>query len=199
MVFAEGKSCDQLRDTISAHQKANARLLLTRVTEEQFNGLAELPLTVDFVARTATLDATELVEKSPRIAIVTAGTSDIPVAKEALSSARFLGIDAALFVDIGVAGLWRLQEALEDLRTYPLLIAVAGMEGALFSVLAGMVKAPVIAVPTSVGYGVASGGKVALNSALASCAPGLVVVNIDNGFGAAAARKFLMMQTQAST
>ena len=104
-----------------------------------------------------------------------------------IDPAPFFGKPALLVLDVGVAGLWRLLERMEEIRRCRVVIAVAGMEGALFSVLAGLVRAPVIAVPTSVGYGVAEGGKAALSSALASCAPGLVTVNIDNGFGAAAA------------
>jgi pyridinium-3,5-biscarboxylic acid mononucleotide synthase len=114
---------------------------------------------------------------SPRI--VAAGTSDLPVAR----TLAFTGHRAEIVADVGVAGLWRLMDHLDPLCQCRVLIAMAGMEGALFSVLAGLVRVPVIAVPTSVGYGVAEGGK----AALASCAPGLVVVNIDNGIGAAAA------------
>ena len=121
------------------------------------------------------------------IGIVAAGTSDLPVAREAARTLEFSGHRAEIVADVGVAGLWRLTDRLDQLRRCRVLIAVAGMEGALFSVLAGLVPAPVIAVPTSVGYGVATGGKAALFAALASCAPGLVVVNIDNGFGAAVA------------
>jgi NCAIR mutase (PurE)-related protein len=104
----------------------------------------------------------------------------------------FHGYEAPIIADVGVAGLWRLMERLEEIRGFRVVIAVAGMEGALFSVLAGLLGAPVIAVPSSVGYGVAAGGHVALNTALASCAPGLVVVNIDNGFGAACAAIAMM-------
>ena len=100
---------------------------------------------------------------------------------------EFNGILAPAFVDVGVAGLWRLTDAAEQLQDRRVVIAVAGFEGALFSVLAGLIPAPVIAVPTSVGTGVAEGGKAALSTALATCAPGVMTVNIDNGFGAAAA------------
>ena len=131
-------------------------------------------------------------EGSRDVAIVAAGTSDTPVVAEIEQTLHYLGVKSTCFVDVGVAGLWRLTDIAEELNTYPVLIAVAGMEGALFSVLAGLTHAPVIAVPSSVGYGVAAGGHVALQSALSSCAPGLAVVNIDNGFGAAAlARKIL--------
>jgi len=119
--------------------------------------------------------------------VVTAGTSDVPVSEEALRTLRFHGEDAVRVADVGVAGLWRLMARLEQLRTLPVLIVAAGMDAALPSVLAGLVGGAVIAVPTSVGYGVAAGGHAALHAVLASCAPGLVVVNIDNGYGAACA------------
>lgn len=100
---------------------------------------------------------------------------------------QFFGAETPVFADVGVAGLWRLQSIADELRSYRVLIAVAGMEGALFSVLAGLVPSLVIAVPSPVGYGVSQGGQAALSSALASCTPGIVTVNIGNGFGAAAA------------
>lgn len=119
--------------------------------------------------------------------IVTAGSSDMPVALEAQQTLQFYGIKVPVLADCGVAGLWRLTDKLPQLRCAPVIIAVAGMEGALFSVLGGLVSSVVIAVPRSTGYGVAEGGRAALSSALASCAPGVVTVNIDNGFGAACA------------
>lgn len=192
VVLAHSKSAQQLLDILQAHVARGQPLLLTRLTDDHMAALQDTPLVMDTTARVASYAAPDVPPAAPRIGIVTAGTSDLPVALEAYHTARFLGLDPQLFMDIGVAGLWRLQERLEELRTFPLLIAVAGMEGALFSVLAGLVSSPVIAVPTSVGYGVAEGGKAALTSALGSCAPGIVTVNIDNGFGAAAAaRKFL--------
>ena len=118
--------------------------------------------------------------------IVAAGTSDHALVAEIEQCLNFLGVRASCYVDVGVAGLWRLTSLADELRTYPVLIAVAGMEGALFSVLAGLVQAPVVAVPSSVGYGVSAGGHAAVNCALSSCSPGIAVVNIDNGFGAAA-------------
>ncbi len=120
------------------------------------------------------------------VAVVAGGTSDVPVVAEIEQSLLYLGKRSDRYVDVGVAGLWRLTDIAEKLTQYRLIIAVAGMEGALFSVLAGLVQAPVIAVPVSVGYGVAQGGHAALHSALSSCAPGIAVVNVDNGFGAAA-------------
>ncbi len=118
---------------------------------------------------------------------ITAGTADLTAAREATRTLAFHGYDDPLIADIGVAGLWRLQEQLGRLREARVLVVAAGMEGALFSVVAGLVTAPVIALPTAVGYGVAVGGTVALHAALSSCAPGVLVVNIDNGFGAATA------------
>ena len=187
VVFAASKTVPQLRDVISSHMDQKVPLLLTRMTEEQTEALSDLPLEIDARCGAATYLGRDPAPDAPLVGIVTAGTSDLRAAAEAETSARFLGLRTALFQDIGVAGLWRLQERIEEIREAPLLVAVAGMEGALFSVLAGLVKAPVIAVPTSIGYGVSSGGEAALSSALASCAPGVLTVNIDNGFGAAAA------------
>lgn len=165
------------------------RLLLTRLSQEQVLGLgAEMVDRLDYDVLSATAifgDPAPLQESG--IGIVAAGTSDLPVAREAARTLAFNGHDATIIADVGVAGLWRLMNRLDDIRSFRIVIAVAGMEGALFSVLAGLVAAPLIAVPTSVGYGVAAGGQVALNAALASCSPGVTVVNIDNGFGAAAA------------
>ena len=189
VVLAEHKSIAQLSDIASDAMSRERPLRMTRLTPAQIEGLDHLPLAFDPLARTATLNAPAPADDACNIGIVTAGTSDLAVAMEAANSASFLGLRPRVFADIGVAGLWRLQGVIDEIRTFPILIAVAGMEGALFSVLAGLVRAPVIAVPTSVGYGVAHGGHAALHSALASCSPGLMVVNIDNGFGAAAAAR----------
>jgi NCAIR mutase (PurE)-related protein len=129
------------------------------------------------------------------VLIVTAGSSDLPVAREALGTARFLGLGAHLVSDVGVAGLHRLEPHLPSLRQARVIIAVAGMEGALPSVLGGLLKAPIIAVPTSTGYGANFAGLTPLLAMLNSCAPGVGVVNIDNGFGAAVlAKKILARQ-----
>jgi NCAIR mutase (PurE)-related protein len=189
VVLAEHKTISQLSDIASDAIGRKHPLLMTRLTPAQIEGLGHLPLAFDPLARTATLNAAPLAAGACEVGIITAGTSDLPVAMEAANSAAFLGLKPRLFADVGVAGLWRLQGVIDEIRELPILIAVAGMEGALFSVLAGLVRAPVIAVPTSVGYGVAVGGQAALHSALASCSPGLLVVNIDNGFGAAAAAR----------
>ena len=128
------------------------------------------------------------------VLIVTAGSSDLPVAREALGTARFLALGAHLVSDVGVAGLHRLERHLDALRQARVVIAVAGMEGALPSVLGGLVKAPVIAVPTSTGYGANFAGLTPLLAMLNSCAPGVGVVNIDNGFGAAVLAKKILGQ-----
>lgn len=192
VVFAEGKTSAQVLDILGAHQERSEPLLFTRLTEEQMGLLADHDVQIEQQARTAIFNLPNLQEGAPRIAVVAAGTSDLPVALESRTAARFFGMEATLHADAGVAGLWRVQKILPELLATDLIIAVAGMEGALFSVLAGLVPHAVIAVPTSVGYGVAEGGKAALSSALASCAPGLVTVNIDNGFGAAAAARKML-------
>jgi hypothetical protein len=138
-------------------------------------------------SRTAILGKVPAPSGEPPVAVVTAGTSDLPVAREAIRTLAFYGVGAREIADVGVAGLWRILRYEEELRRYPVVIVVAGMEGALFSVVAGLVGGVVIAVPTSTGYGVARAGETALHAALASCAPGLVTVNIDNGYGAASA------------
>jgi NCAIR mutase (PurE)-related protein len=119
--------------------------------------------------------------------VVAAGTADAGVATEAQRTLRHAGVDAVVIADVGVAGLWRLLERIDEIRLAPAVIVVAGMDAALISVVGGLVPGSVIGVPTSVGYGVAAEGMAALHAALASCAPGVVVVNIDNGYGAACA------------
>ncbi len=188
-VLCSAKSPAQLGEILAAARGRGARLLLTRLEPAGFaalDGGAREGLDYDPLSRTAVLGG-EVELSEPRVAVVAAGTSDLPVAREAVRTLAFGGHGAQLVADVGVAGLWRLMERIEEIRACRVVIAVAGMEGALFSVLGGLVAAPVVAVPTSVGYGVAEGGKAALTSALASCAPGVVTVNIDNGFGAACA------------
>jgi pyridinium-3,5-biscarboxylic acid mononucleotide synthase len=188
-VFCEGKSDDQIARIVSAAEARGERLLLTRLAAERFASLpADLRGLIDFDAASRT----GLVGQAPDpvdlgVGLVFAGSSDRPVAEEARRTLLSEGVSAKTIGDIGVAGLWRLIDRVPELADRRVVIAVAGMEGALFSVLAGLVPAPVIAVPTSVGYCVAEGGKAALSTALASCAPGIVTVNIDNGYGAAAA------------
>ena len=187
-VFCPGKSDRQIADIVDEAAGLNRRLLLTRLAPERY---ATLPgasrLDYEPVGQTAVLGPLARAVDVDGIGIVAAGTSDVPVATEAARTLAFHGYAAPVLADVGVAGLWRLLEHVETLRQHKVIIAAAGMEGALFSVLTGLVAAPVVAVPTPVGYGVAEGGYLALGVALGSCAPGMTVVNIGNGFGAACA------------
>jgi NCAIR mutase (PurE)-related protein len=201
-VLCEPKSAAQI-DAIVAHaSELDRRLLLTRLGPRKFARLSadvRDALDYDEATRTAILGGLPASSGIGRVAIVCGGTSDLAVAGEALRTLAFAGEKATLLADVGVAGLWRLMERLPEIRRHRVVIAIAGMEGALFSVLAGLVPCAVIAVPTSVGYGVSKGGRTALNAALASCASGLAVVNIDNGFGAAhAALRILGVEAPAT-
>ena len=190
-IFCAGKSVAQI-DAILAHaEDAGRRLLLTRLDPAAH---AALParragaLDYDPVSRTAILGPIEpRAADEARVGIVTAGSSDVPVAREAARTLLYDGYPCREIHDVGVAGLWRLLERIEEIRRLDVVIAVAGMEAALASVLGGLVPGAVIAVPTSTGYGVAAGGETALRAALTSCASGVTVVNIDNGYGAACA------------
>ncbi len=164
-------------------------LLLTRLDENQVNELApehREELDYDPFSRTAIMNGS-LPDRNGRVAVLTAGTCDLAVARECTRTLEFSGYSPELFADIGVAGLWRLTNRIEEIREFHVVIVVAGMDAALASVVAGLVASPVVGVPTSVGYGVATGGQTALNAMLASCGQGIVVTNIDNGFGAACA------------
>jgi pyridinium-3,5-biscarboxylic acid mononucleotide synthase len=180
VVFAPGKTREQL---VRLFSEGDSLRLATCLSEAQMEALAPLAQ-VDPVSRTAVKAPRALLDLAP-VGVLTGGTGDIPVASEAVAVLRALGYPCLTFFDVGVAGLHRLQKVLPQLKECPVLIVAAGMEGALPSVLAGLVDAPVIAVPTSVGSGISLGGTVALHSMLASCSPGIAVVNIDNGFGAA--------------
>ena len=188
-VFAEGKTVACLAGILENAAAQSRRLLVTRLSTEVFGRLPAASrdaLDYDAVSRTAILGPAPHAPDA-HVAVVSAGMSDAPVAREVGRTLQFAGVGARQIADVGVAGLWRLMARLEEIREHRVVVAVAGMEGALFSVLAGLVSAPVIAVPTSVGYGVGSGGHLAFHSALGSCAPGVVAVNIDNGFGGAQA------------
>lgn len=190
-VLCAAKSVPQLAAILAEAAERGHPLLLTRLTAAQHDALpAGARDRLDYDALSGTAIAGPRPDPAslrPGVGIVAAGTSDLAVAGEAARTLAFCGFAAPVIADVGVAGLWRLIDRVPDIQQFRVVIAVAGMEGALFSVLAGLVGAPVIAVPTSVGYGVASGGMVALHAALGGCAPGVVTVNIDNGFGAAAA------------
>ena len=185
-VYCEGKTASQLRAIAEALRTEGGPVLFTRCLREHLVLLAEvLPdAAVDEVARLVAWPATAPVAVGGRIVVLCAGTSDLPVAREALLTARHLGRNAELVVDVGVAGLHRVLGRLDLIRAARCVVVVAGMDGALPSVVAGLVSAPVVAVPTSVGYGAAFEGLAALLAMLNACAPGVAVVNIDNGYGA---------------
>lgn len=197
-VLCESKSVAQIESILAHAGELGRRLLLTRLDEAKFELLSpSLRPSLDYeqASRTAILGELPPARAEARVVVVAGGTSDAPVAREALRTLAFEGEAGTPIIDVGVAGLWRLMERLDDIRRHRVVIVVAGMEGALFSVLAGLVSCPVVAVPTSVGYGVGTGGRTALFAALASCASGLTVVNIDNGLGAAhAALRMLGIQ-----
>ena len=189
-IFCSGKTVGHIGRILDQAQAKGLRLLLTRLHESQF---AELPehhrARIDYepVSRTGFYDSPHPLSGPTRVAVVAAGTSDVFVSREAARTLRYYGAPCQEITDVGVAGLWRLLERLEEIRGMSVVIAVAGMDAALPTVLGGLVPGAVIAVPTSVGYGVATGGNSALNSMLSSCAPGLAVMNIDNGYGAGCA------------
>jgi NCAIR mutase (PurE)-related protein len=191
-IWGEHKSADQLARIIERLQEEGELALATRVSEEKAEAVRALlpgvPLLHHSGARC--LVSPQLPSADPalgRVAVLSGGTSDLPVASEAQLALACHRVEAQLVLDVGVAGLHRLMDRLDDLRRVDVLIACAGMEGALPTVLGGLLPQPVIGVPVAVGYGVSAGGMAALHGMLASCAPGLTVVNIDNGYGAAMA------------
>lgn len=186
VVFAAGKTLEQNVALVRGLYERAGLALATRVPAEQRLPLVEaLPGSV-LEPLSGALRLGRLARTGQRVAVVCAGTSDLPVAEEAAFALEAFGHDPVRATDVGVAGIHRLFDSLDDLRACRAVIVVAGMEGALPSVVAGLVRAPVIAVPTSVGYGAAFEGLAALLGMLNACAPGIGVVNIDNGFGAAA-------------
>ena len=187
VIDGEGKMDDEILRIAEAIGARGQNILITRTNERVFKRVRETLPQAEFNARGRVISVKfkESALTQSYIAIVSAGTADGAVVEEAYETARFLGNDARKFSDAGVAGLHRLIANLEQIRGAKVVIAVAGMEGALASVLAGLVSVPVIAVPTSVGYGASFGGLAALLAMLNSCANGVSVVNIDNGFGAA--------------
>ncbi|MBE8540622.1 nickel pincer cofactor biosynthesis protein LarB [Geoglobus acetivorans] len=184
-VLAEFKTKEEVVEIAKNAIEENRPILFTRLNEEQMVELDKLSLNINRKARTARY--LKLHENTGKVAIFSAGSSDACVAEEAKETAEFLGLQVLKFYDVGVAGIHRLIEPLEILSEEDVdsIIVVAGMEGALPSVIAGVVDLPVIAVPTSVGYGTNLGGITTLFSMLQSCSSGVTVVNIDNGFGAA--------------
>jgi hypothetical protein len=187
VIYCAGKTVAQVQTIITALLEGDGDLLATRATDEMAAAVADLSPEIRYnpLARTLALQRRERPLTETAIAIITAGTSDLPVAEEAAETALLFGNRVERINDVGVAGLHRLLARLDVIRGARVVIVIAGMEGALASVVAGLVARPVIAVPTSVGYGANFGGLSALLAMLTSCAGGVGVVNIDNGFGAA--------------
>lgn len=190
-VLCEGKSSGQLNDILNEAAEHGVSFLLTRLSAAAFTALDSghrAIIDYDEISRTGYFGTPyPMASDASRIAVVTAGTSDVPVSREAVRTLRYFGEDVLEVCDVGVAGLWRLLERIDEIKERSVVIVAAGMDGALPSVVCGLVPGMVVALPTSVGYGAAEGGRTALNSALASCASGLLTVNIDNGYGAACA------------
>jgi hypothetical protein len=187
VIFASGKTPEQVAAIFSHMAKAGGNVLATRASRECVDAvLEEEPrATYHEMARAITLAQAPAIPGKGTVAVVCAGTSDLPIAEEAAVTARLMGNTVELIADVGVAGIHRLLAQRNSLQSARVLIVCAGMEGALPTVVGGLVNAPVIAVPTSVGYGASFGGVAALLGMLNTCTPNVCVVNIDNGFGAA--------------
>ncbi|WP_295040923.1 nickel pincer cofactor biosynthesis protein LarB [uncultured Fibrobacter sp.] len=209
-IFCAGKTPEQLLRILQTFRDKGCRVLGTRCSKEQAEFIANAgeKICYDEFSRTISLSdeipasrkrgrsdgkKSQTIAKLGPVAVCCAGTADLPIAEEAAKTLEFNGVKVVRQYDVGIAGLHRLLSKVEDIRKASVVIAVAGMEGALPGVIAGLVKAPVIAVPTSVGYGASFGGISALLTMLNTCAEGVTVVNIDNGFGAAIAA-FRMLQ-----
>ena len=185
VIYGEFKTPAQIADLVAA-MRGEQNVLVTRTTAEAFEAVQAVLPEAEFhaAARLITYISNPVEQKSTRVAVVTAGTSDLPVAEEAALTAEFFGSPVLRINDVGVAGVHRLLARTEEIRSAKVVVVAAGMEGALPSVVGGLVDKPVIAVPTSVGYGASFSGITALLGMLNSCASGVSVVNIDNGFGA---------------
>jgi NCAIR mutase (PurE)-related protein len=189
-IFCENKSISQINN-ICKDLDTNKTTFFTRLKEDQYKKLTssiKKKLLYNADSQTAIYGKKPSINKSKaNIAIICAGTSDMPSVLEAQQTLYISGIKSDIFPDLGVAGLWRIKKYLKQIMKYKILIVAAGMDGALVSVIGGLVSQPIIALPTSTGYGVANKGVTALNAMLVSCSPGISVVNIDNGYGAASA------------
>ena len=189
-IWGEHKTIEQIAEILKKYQLESETALVTRLSKEKAEKLLVAFPSAEFHEISGCLTMGEFKEctsSEEEVIILTGGTSDVGVASEAEIALNLHGIKTKLLIDVGVAGIHRLLERLEEIKLAKVVIACAGMEGALPTVLAGLIPQPIIGLPVSVGYGVSSGGKTAMEGMLASCAPGLLVVNIDNGYGAAMA------------
>ena len=186
VIFGQGKTREQILSIAERITEHGSQMLATRLAEDAVQALVErFPQAEhDVLARTVLVRAPRTPPRTGLVAVISAGTSDLPVAREAVVTAQAMGAHVEEIYDVGVAGLHRLLAYREQLQKARVIVVVAGMEGALASVVGGLVDIPVVAVPTSVGYGASFQGVAALLAMLNSCASGVVVVNIDNGFGA---------------
>ena len=189
-IWGEDKSIDQLIRVVKEVLEKNEVVFITRISKEKANHLLDLYKDAKYVAEANCLTVGENLKKlslKKKVAIISGGSSDLSVTLEAKLALEIYGVCCKTFIDVGVAGLHRLFGQIEEINKCDILIVCAGMEGALATVIGGLLPQPIIAVPVSVGYGVSENGQTALNSMLASCSPGISVMNIDNGYGAAMA------------
>ena len=188
-IFCENKTLVQIVDITKALNKKKTTLF-TKLKPEIFNSIEDKfrrSFFYDPSSCTAIYGKIPVIQKKPKIAVICAGTSDMPAVLEAKYTLLSYKENCDIFPDLGVAGLWRIESKLKIILKYKIAIIAAGMDGALVSVLGGLIPLPIISIPTSTGYGTSYGGTTALNSMLTSCSPGITVVNIDNGYGAACA------------
>ena len=196
VIFGAGKTIDQVEKIVEAMYKHDHNILVTRTTSEHFHRIKQIAREAEYheSARAITVQKDHAIQGKGTVMVISAGTSDMPVAEEALVTLKVMGNKIESLYDVGVAGLHRLLDRRDQLNRARVLIVVAGMEGALPSVVGGLVSVPVIAVPTSVGYGASFNGVAALLGMLNSCASNVTVVNIDNGFGAAVVASLINRQ-----
>ena len=189
-IWGQDKSIDQLERLSENVLSKNEFVFITRINSKKANYLLDLYDDARFYEEANCLTIGKNLNKintNKKVAIISGGSSDLAVTLEAQLALEIYGVNCQPFIDVGVAGLHRLMSQLEEINKYDVLIVCAGMEGALATVVGGLLAQPIIAVPVSVGYGVSKDGETALNSMLSSCSPGIAVMNIDNGYGAAMA------------
>jgi NCAIR mutase (PurE)-related protein len=191
VIFCQGKTVEQVKQIVTTIASRGGKVLATRASREMYEAVKSVVQHAEYhelarmiIVRSEEEESRAREEFIPKAVVLSAGTADLPVAEEAALTAEAFGMQVSRIYDVGVAGLHRLLDHRQTIESAHVVIVVAGMEGALPSVVAGLIKQPVIAVPTSVGYGASFQGLAALLTMLNSCSPGLVVVNIDNGFGA---------------